>query len=185
MMGEEAIEYGYPGPQSLGGSPVSMHIWSDDVDAAVARAVAAGAKLTQPVKDQFYGVRSGSVLDPFGYIWNISTNKKEMTLDEVQTARPADLPSERNPLTLTANGSTFQVIEISALPVNDVLDLRMRYRAPSISDTSKTFADNMAIMKALVQKYPEYREAFNAVVARAVDPSGQDYGSVMEMAKLK
>jgi PhnB protein len=82
-LGEEALEYGYPGPQTLGGSPVSIHLSVEDVDAFVEYAVAAGAKLSGAVTDQFYGDRSGSVSDPFGYTWGISTRKVEMSVDEM------------------------------------------------------------------------------------------------------
>jgi PhnB protein len=83
-LGEEALEYGFPGPQTLGGSPISIHLWAEDVDAFVKHAIAAGAKLTGEVRDQFYGDRSGSVTDPFGYTWNIAKRKAEMSVDEMQ-----------------------------------------------------------------------------------------------------
>ena len=82
-LGEEALDYGFPGPQTLGGSPISIHLWVADVDAFVEHAVAAGAKLTGEVRDQFYGDRSGSVTDPFGYTWGIATRKVEMSVDEM------------------------------------------------------------------------------------------------------
>jgi PhnB protein len=83
ILGEAAPEYGYPGPETYGGSPISIHLNVDDVDAFVARAVAAGAKLTLPVSDKFYGDRSGSVTDPFGYTWSVATLKEELSLDEM------------------------------------------------------------------------------------------------------
>jgi PhnB protein len=83
MLGEEAPEYGFPGPQTLGGSPVGMQLDVDDADAFVARAVAAGARLVVPVTDQFYGMRSGSVADPFGYTWSVSTPKEALTVEEM------------------------------------------------------------------------------------------------------
>ena len=83
MLGEEAPEYGFAGPETLGGSPVSIALNVDDVDAFVERAVAAGARITGPVSDKFYGDRSGSVADPFGYTWNIVTRKHEMSVEEM------------------------------------------------------------------------------------------------------
>ena len=68
MLGEEAPDYGFPGPETLGGSPVGMHLYVDDADAAIERAVAAGARLVTPATDQFYGDRSGQITDPFGYV---------------------------------------------------------------------------------------------------------------------
>jgi PhnB protein len=83
MLGEESLEYGYPGPETLGGSPVSIHLYVEDVDAFVNQAVAAGAKLIAPVQDKFYGDRSGTVADPFGYTWGIATRKIDMSLEEM------------------------------------------------------------------------------------------------------
>ena len=82
-LGEEAPEYGFPGPSAFGGSPVAIHLAVDDADAVAAQAVAAGARLVRPVTDQFYGDRSGTVADPFGYTWNISMRKEEMSIDEM------------------------------------------------------------------------------------------------------
>jgi len=83
MLGEEAPEYGFPGPEALGGSPVGMHLDVEDVNAFVDRAVAAGARLVNPVTDQFYGERSGSVQDPFGYTWSIATRTEDLSVDEM------------------------------------------------------------------------------------------------------
>ena len=71
-------------PKTIGGSPVSIHLYVDDVDAAVDRAVAAGAKLIRPVADQFYGDRVGGIEDPFGYRWFIATHKEDLTMDEIR-----------------------------------------------------------------------------------------------------
>ena len=83
MLAEESLEYGMPGPQALGGSPVAFELFVDDSDAAVERAVAAGAQLKSPVQDHFYGYRSGIVADPFGYRWTLSTVKEEMSVEEM------------------------------------------------------------------------------------------------------
>jgi PhnB protein len=83
MLGEEAPEYGFPGPAALGGSPVSIRLSVDDADAVAAQAVAAGARLIRPVSDQFYGDRSGLVADPFGYNWDIAMRKEEMSTEEM------------------------------------------------------------------------------------------------------
>src|SRR5262249_22988938 len=84
MLGEEAPEYGFPGPQELGGSPVTIQLEVDDADSFVARAVEAGARVVSPVTDQFYGARSGTVADPFGYTWNISKMKERLPVEEMQ-----------------------------------------------------------------------------------------------------
>lgn len=82
-LGEEAPQYGYPGPAALGGSPVSMQLFVDDADASIAQAVAAGARLVRPVTDEFYGDRTGSVEDPFGYLWSIATRKEDLSIEEM------------------------------------------------------------------------------------------------------
>jgi PhnB protein len=74
---------GHKSPASLGGTPVSIMLYVDDVDATAAQAVSAGAKLTKEVKDQFYGDRSGTIEDPFGHVWHISTHKEDVPPDEM------------------------------------------------------------------------------------------------------
>jgi PhnB protein len=83
MVAEESPQYGMLGPQTLGGSPVTIEMFVEDSDAAVEQAVAAGARLTSPVQDHFYGYRSGIVADPFGYSWTLSTVKEEMSVEEM------------------------------------------------------------------------------------------------------
>ena len=83
MLADEYPEMGYRSPQSLGGSPVSIHLYVEDVDALASQAVSAGAKVKQPVKDQFYGDRSGTFEDPFGHLWHISTHKEDISLEEM------------------------------------------------------------------------------------------------------
>jgi PhnB protein len=83
IVADEAPEYGYPSAERLGGSPVTMRLLVDDADAAVAQAVAAGARLVAAVEDQFYGDRSGRVVDPFGYTWTIAARKEELTVEEM------------------------------------------------------------------------------------------------------
>lgn len=96
MLADEAPEYGFPSAEALGGSPVGMHLYVDDADAWVERAVAAGARLVAPVADQFYGDRSGSVADPFGYGWTIATRKEEISVDEMQR-RMESMEAQRQP----------------------------------------------------------------------------------------
>jgi PhnB protein len=83
MLADEHPEIGALSPKTIGGSPVSIHLYLEDVDAAVARAVAAGAKLLRPVADQFYGDRTGGIEDPFGYRWYIATHKEDLTAEEI------------------------------------------------------------------------------------------------------
>ncbi len=84
MLADEFPEVSIRSPQSLGGSPVGIHLYVEDVDTIAAQAVAAGAKLVKEVKDQFYGDRNGTVEDPFGHVWYISTHKEDVSPEEMQ-----------------------------------------------------------------------------------------------------
>jgi PhnB protein len=84
MLADEHPEIQALSPKTIGGSPVSMHVYVEDIDAAVERAVKAGAKLVRPVADQFYGDRTGGVEDPFGYRWFIATHKEDLTMGEIR-----------------------------------------------------------------------------------------------------
>ena len=83
---DEMPEHGALGPKALKGSPVTIHLFVDDVDAVTARAVAAGAKVTLPIRDMFWGDRYGQLEDPFGHRWSVATHLRDMTADEMQTA---------------------------------------------------------------------------------------------------
>ena len=84
MLADEFPEFGGKAPQTLGGSPVSIHLYVEDVDAFCARAVAAGAKQLKPVMDQFYGDRSGQLEDPFGHLWWVATHKEDISPEEME-----------------------------------------------------------------------------------------------------
>jgi PhnB protein len=88
MLADEHPEIQALSPKTIGGSPVSIHLYVEDVDAAVERAIAAGAKLIRPVADQFYGDRVGGIEDPFGYRWFIATHKEDLTIEEIRRRTP-------------------------------------------------------------------------------------------------
>jgi PhnB protein len=92
MLADEFPEIGARGPESIGGSPVTLLQYVEDVDATVERAVAAGARLTRPVADQFYGDRSGGVTDPFGHVWFVATHVEDVAPDELERRRAAQRP---------------------------------------------------------------------------------------------
>src|SRR5690349_13811778 len=83
MLADGCSEMGAKDPEALGGSPVMLHLYVPDVDKTFAQATAAGAKVTRPIQNQFYGDRSGMVTDPFGHVWNISTHIEDVTLEEI------------------------------------------------------------------------------------------------------
>ena len=84
MLADEFPEYGIAGPETIGGSAVTIHLHVDDADAVIARAIAAGAQVQMPPQDQFYGERSGRIRDPFGHSWNIGHSIEAVTPDEMQ-----------------------------------------------------------------------------------------------------
>ena len=84
MLADEFPEMDFRGPHSVGGSPVHLHLYVEDVDAVVAQAVGAGAKVMRAVQDQFYGDRSGTLADPYGHVWNVSTHKEDVPPEELQ-----------------------------------------------------------------------------------------------------
>jgi PhnB protein len=81
---DEYPEYQLYSPQSLGGSPVRLHLYVENVDAFAQQAIDSGAKILRPVEDQFYGDRTGLLQDPFGYTWIVATHKKDVPFEEIQ-----------------------------------------------------------------------------------------------------
>jgi PhnB protein len=83
MLADEFPEMNARGPHAIGGSPVSIMLYVEDVDAVAKQAEAAGAKITRPIEDQFYGDRTGGLEDPFGHHWHIATHKEDVPEDEM------------------------------------------------------------------------------------------------------
>jgi len=83
MLADEFPDHDAHAPRKYGGSPVSLHVYCEDVDAVAAKAIAAGAKMKRPVADQFYGDRLGTFEDPFGHGWHISTHIEDVSPDEL------------------------------------------------------------------------------------------------------
>lgn len=90
MLVDEFPDWGMLGPKALNGSPVTIHLYVEDVDATVERAVAAGAKITMPVEDMFWGDRYGRIEDPFGHHWSIATHIRDVSPEEIQAAAKAE-----------------------------------------------------------------------------------------------
>lgn len=84
MMGEENPHQPCKSAETSGGSPISLYLYLADVDEAFKRAVAAGAEVTMPVEEMFWGDRTGTVQDPFGYSWTLATRTRELTPEEMQ-----------------------------------------------------------------------------------------------------
>lgn len=84
MLSDEQPQRGALSPHSVGGTPITLHLYVANVDAVVQKAVDAGAKLDQPVKDQFYGDRTGSLTDPFGHKWYVATHVEDVSPEEMK-----------------------------------------------------------------------------------------------------
>jgi PhnB protein len=96
MLADEHPDHDAHGPRKFGGSPVSLHVYVEDVDAVADRMVAAGGTVKRPVADQFYGDRNGAIEDPFGHTWNISTHIEDVSAQELDR-RVAEMMKKGQP----------------------------------------------------------------------------------------
>jgi hypothetical protein len=137
-----------------------------------------------------YNLEAISLGSPVPFMSTAATDK---LYDESQKLQPADFPSAGKTADLsvattagtTAGTATYKLTALFPEIVGNDLDLIVKYQAADVSNTTQAYQNNVAVMKALVGKYPELRDAFAAVVARAVDPSGRDYGTLMAMKEIK
>ena len=83
MLADEHPDMGHVGPKTLGGSPVGLMIYVDDVDTIFKQAIESGAEQVKPLQDQFYGDRSGTLNDPFGHVWTVATHKEDVSPEEM------------------------------------------------------------------------------------------------------
>ncbi|HSS98813.1 MAG TPA: hypothetical protein VLK33_17380 [Terriglobales bacterium] len=125
-----------------------------------------------------YAAQAREMLVPVPFMSTMVTDK---LYDEFQSVKPADMP----PPDIAAAGKTYKVNSLYLLPLNNELYLILKYASPDVSNNTQTFQDTQSVMKALVAKYPEFRDAFDAVVVRAVEPSGRDFGSQLPMKDIK
>lgn len=130
----------------------------------------------------FYYLEARNLISPLPFMSTLATDK---LYDESQSAQPPDLPAGGKTADLMAGTATYKVTSIFPEVVGTDLDLIVRYQSADVSNTNQAYQDNVAVMKAIVTKYPEVRDAFAAVVARAVDASGRDYGTLLAMKDIK
>lgn len=137
-----------------------------------------------------------SLISPLSFMSTAATDK---LYDDAAKLQPADFPADGKTSDLSsgtapsgtatsgtaAGPATYKVTAIFPEVVGNDLDLIVRYKSADVSNTNQTYQSNVVVMKALLTKYPELREAFAAVVARAVDPSGRDYGTMLAMKDIK
>ena len=91
MLADENPQTGVMSPQTVGGYSVGLHVYVENVDAVIQKAVENGAKLLRPIKDQFYGDRSGSLLDPFGHMWSVATHVEDVAPEEMRRRMTATM----------------------------------------------------------------------------------------------
>jgi hypothetical protein len=130
----------------------------------------------------FYYQQARSLISPLPFMSTLATDK---LYDESQSLQPADLPAGGKTVDLAVAGSTFKVTAVFPQDVGNDLDLIIRYQSTNVSNANLAYQDNLNVIKALVTKCPEVRDAFAAVVARAVDISGRDYGTLLAMKDVK
>ncbi|MDP9268978.1 MAG: hypothetical protein M3P27_11735 [Acidobacteriota bacterium] len=131
----------------------------------------------------FYYVTARDLALPVSFM---ITRPVEKLDSEAQPIVPRDLPGD-SPMTLAAGGKNYQITQIFPVQVGDGMNLVIKYKAlTDVNDARSSFANNMELIKAFAQRYPEYRTAFTGYVARAVDAStGADYGTVLNMSEVK
>jgi PhnB protein len=95
MLADEFPDFGTVSPQTVGGSPVTIQMYVEDVDAFTERALLAGMKVVRPVADQFYGDRGGKFQDPFGHMWWFSTHTEDVSVEEMKKRAAALFSGKR------------------------------------------------------------------------------------------
>ena len=96
MLADEFPEMNFLSPRSVGGTPVTIHLYVEDADKVFKKAVASGAKAVRPIADQFYGDRTGSIEDPFGHIWHVATHVEDVPVNELKKRAAAMAASAGN-----------------------------------------------------------------------------------------
>jgi len=130
----------------------------------------------------FYFLEARTLASPLSFM---STLASERLYDESQSMQPPDMPAGGNTVDLPTAANTYRQTAVFLEGVGNDLDLIVRYQSANASNTNQAYADNVAVMKALVTKYPEIRDAFAGVVARGVDATGRDYGTLLAMKDIK
>jgi hypothetical protein len=129
-----------------------------------------------------YYLVARSLISPLPFMSTAATDK---LYDDSQKMQPADFPADGKTADLSAGGATYKLTALFPEVVGSDLDLIVKYQAADVSNTNTMYGSNVAVMKALLTKYPELRDGFAAVVARAVDASGRDYGTMLAMKDIK
>ncbi len=127
-------------------------------------------------------LQARNLISPLSFMSTLATDR---LYDELQSAQPADIPVSGKPADLAAGTTTYRLTALFPAAVGDDLDLIVKYQAADVSNTNQAYQSNVTVMKALLTRYPEMRDAFAGIVARAVDPTGRDYGTLLAMKDVK
>lgn len=130
----------------------------------------------------FYYEEARSLISPLPFMSTLATDK---LFDESQNLQPTDMPLGGKTADLSAGATTYRLTAVFPQMVGNDLDLIVKYQSADVANTNLAYQNNVNVMKALVAKYPELRDAFAAVVARAVSATGQDYGTLLAIKDIK
>jgi hypothetical protein len=126
----------------------------------------------------FYYLMAWERVAPLPFMYNKSL---EAVRQEIAQSQPPDVPTDNKPADFSADGKTYKITTLQPFADKDDLDLVLKYQAADISNTMQVDKDNKALVNAFLAKYPEYKSAFSAIVARAVAPNGQDFGTLVSL----
>jgi hypothetical protein len=129
----------------------------------------------------FY-LQARNLVSAMPFMYTLATDKM---YDEWHTSEPADMPGDRKTPDLAAGTATYKLTAVFPVTSGNELDLVVRYQSSNASNSTQAYQDNVSVIKAFVAKYPEVKDAFAGVVARAVDSNGQDYGTLLAMKDIK
>lgn len=129
----------------------------------------------------FY-LEARNIISPLPFMSTLASDK---VIEESQALQPNDIPINGKTSDLAAGATTYKLTALYPEQVANDLDLIVKYQAADVSNTNVAYQNNVAVMKALVAKFPELREAFAGIVARGVDSNGRDYGTLLAMKEIK
>lgn len=159
----------------------SAQIAGHDGDWYLARAREYKAK-GQTHNAWLYYLQARNLISPLPFMVTLATDK---LYDEWHTMQPADLPVDGKTVDLAGPSASYKLTAVFPAAVGSDLDVVVKYQSGNVSNNKLAYQDNLSVIKAFVTKYPEVRDAFAAVVARAVAESGQDYGTLLAMKDIK
>ena len=129
-----------------------------------------------------YYLEGRTLVAPLPFMSTLATDR---LYEEFQKTQPADLPGNGKTVDLPSGSGSYQLIDIFPAVVGTDLNVIVKYKVQDVSNTNQSYQSNVAVMKALVAKFPELKDAFAGFVARAVDPNGRDYGTMLAMKDVK